>query len=78
MAVAVGVSDAELLKVEIMQLHDCAKYIRICAKFGLMNAKQEKMALISHFCGISCVPMRKNINKKVLGAQKNSIKKKYE
>ena len=39
-AVAVGVSEAEFLIVEIMQSHDCAKYLRICVKFGVMNAKQ--------------------------------------
>ena len=27
--------------------HDCAKYLRICANFGLMNVKQEKVLLIS-------------------------------
>ena len=30
-----------------MQSHNCAKYFRICANFGLMNAIQEKLALIS-------------------------------
>ena len=30
----------EFLKAAIMQSHNCAKYKRICAKFGLMNAKQ--------------------------------------
>ena len=31
----------EFLKAAFMQSHDCAKYLRICATFGLMNAKQE-------------------------------------
>ena len=32
----------ELLKTAIMQSHNCAKYLRICANFGLMNAKPKK------------------------------------
>ena len=36
----------EFLKSVIMQSHDCAKYLQICANFGLMNVKQEKLALI--------------------------------
>ena len=31
----------EFLKVAIIQLHDCAKCLGICGKFG--NAKQEKL-----------------------------------
>ena len=40
----------EFLKAAIMQSHDCAKYLRICASFGLMNPKQERLALISCNC----------------------------
>ena len=53
---------AEFLKAAIMQSHNCVKYSRICANFGLMNVKQEKVAqnfmylaqvnkvfLVSHF-----------------------------
>ena len=32
----------ECLKAAIMQSHNCLKYLRICAHFGLMNANQEK------------------------------------
>ena len=32
-----------------MQSHDCAKYLRICANFGLMNAKQENWHQIHVF-----------------------------
>ena len=32
---------AEFLKAAIMQSHDCAKYLKICANFQTMNAKQE-------------------------------------
>ena len=35
------------LKAEIMRSHNYARYLRICANFGLMNAKQDKLALIS-------------------------------
>ena len=39
---------AEFLKAAMMRLHDCADYLRICAHFGIMNAKQEKkLALVS-------------------------------
>ena len=34
----------EFLKAEIMQSHNFAKYVRICANLGLMNANQEKLA----------------------------------
>ena len=36
---------SELLKVADVQTHICAKLSRICAKFVLLNAKQEKQAL---------------------------------
>ena len=39
-------SVAEFLKVAIMQSHYCVKYLRIGAMFGLMDAKQEKLALL--------------------------------
>ena len=32
----------ECLKAAIMQSHNCPKYLRMCAHFGLMNANQEK------------------------------------
>ena len=35
----------ELLKVEDVQTHVCATFLRICAKCELLNAKQEKQAL---------------------------------
>ena len=31
-----------------MQSHDCTNYLRICANFGILNAKQEKLQLISY------------------------------
>ena len=31
----------ELLKVADVQTHACAKISRICAKFGILNAKEE-------------------------------------
>ena len=31
----------EFLKAAIMKSHECAKYLRICANFQIMNAKQE-------------------------------------
>ena len=40
----------EFLNAAIMQSHDCAKYLRICANFGRRNAKQEKLALMSSIC----------------------------
>ena len=39
----------EFLIAAIMQSQNCAKYLRMCTIFGLMNAKQEKLALISVF-----------------------------
>ena len=50
-----GVVYPEVLKAAIMQSHDCAKYLRICANFGLMNAKLDKLALISCICHNSCI-----------------------
>ena len=38
-------ANPEFLKAAVMQSYDCAKYLRICANFGLMSAKQEKMAV---------------------------------
>ena len=35
---------AELLKVEDVRMHVCDFFLRICAKFVLLNAKQEKQA----------------------------------
>ena len=35
---------SEFLKAAIMESHNCAKYLRICANFGLMNANEEKLA----------------------------------
>ena len=35
---------AEFLKLVIMQSQNYAKFLRICAKVGLRNAKQEKSA----------------------------------
>ena len=35
---------AELLKAEDVRKHFCAIFLRICAKFVLLNAKQEKQA----------------------------------
>ena len=43
-------SRAEFLKAAITQSYDWSKYLRICAKFGLMNARQEKLAHISCIC----------------------------
>ena len=34
-----------LLKAEVVKLHDCAKFSRICAKFRLLRAKLVKQAL---------------------------------
>ena len=46
-------SSSELLKVEDVETHACAKFSRICAKFVLLNAKLEKkQALIYDFCTI--------------------------
>ena len=42
-------SPPELLKVEDLETHVCAIFLRICAKFVLLNAKQEKQALFSEF-----------------------------
>ena len=33
-----------------MQSHDCTKYLRICAKFGMIDVKPEKPALNSCNC----------------------------
>jgi hypothetical protein len=38
-------SEAELLKVEIVKLHNCANFLRICAKFKLLGAKMVKQSL---------------------------------
>ena len=35
----------ELLKAEDVKMHICAKFLRISAKFVLLNAKQEKQEL---------------------------------
>ena len=40
----------EFLKAAIIQSHDCAQYLRICANVGLINAKHEHLALISCIC----------------------------
>ena len=42
----------EFLKVAIIKLHDCAKFLRIWAKYLLINTKQEKLTLISCFVTI--------------------------
>ena len=42
-------SKAQFLKVAIMQVHDFAKWLRICSKFGRMKAKQKKITQISCF-----------------------------
>ena len=39
----------EFLKVAIMQPHDHAKCLKICANFSLMNAKQESLHLFLMF-----------------------------
>ena len=69
----------EFLKAAIMQSHDCTKYFRICANFGLRNAKQEEMSmsqscLVSHvfLCDFQCMFLRKMFNKHILIVQKNS------
>ena len=38
---------AELLNAEAVRSHDCAIFLRICAKFVLFNAKQGKQALFN-------------------------------
>ena len=40
----------EFRKAAIMPSHDCTKYLRICANVVLINAKHEKVALISCIC----------------------------
>ena len=35
----------DLLKAEDVRTHICAIFLRICAEFGLLNAKQDKQAL---------------------------------
>ena len=45
-----GVSMPEFLKVAILKSHNCGEYMRTCANFGLMNAKQDKLAHISCIC----------------------------
>ena len=47
MCSTVSILGPEFLKAAIMQSHDCAICLRICANFGLMNMKQEKLALNS-------------------------------
>ena len=42
-------NNPELLKVEDVQTHVCAKLSIICTKFVLLNAKQEKQALSYDF-----------------------------
>ena len=42
--------DSEFLNVAIMQYHHYKTCLRICARFGLMNAKQEKLAFFYLFC----------------------------
>ena len=42
----------ELLKVEDVKDHVCAKFSRICAKFIILNAKQEKQAHFYDFGAI--------------------------
>ena len=39
----------ELLKVEYVQMHICAIFLKFCAKFVLLNAKPEKNALFPDF-----------------------------
>ena len=76
----------EFLKAAIMQSHDRAKCFRICANFGLMNTKPEKLALISCICPnftkknkfymfyvIFTHFMLKIFNQSTLIAQKNSL-----
>ena len=41
--------ESELLKVADMQMHVCTKILSICTKFVLLNAKQEKLALVNNF-----------------------------
>ena len=43
-------SNLEFLKAANMQSHDCAKYLRICISFWLMNKKQEKLELMRCIC----------------------------
>ena len=43
-------SNTEFLKAEIMQSHDYAKYLRICANFGLVDGKHKKLAQILWIC----------------------------
>ena len=45
--IVIGHPLAEFLKAVIMQSDDCAKYLRICPIFLLMNAEQEKSGIIS-------------------------------
>ena len=35
---------SELLKAEVVKLHGCVIFLRICAKFSLLKAKQEKIS----------------------------------
>ena len=42
-----GHSRQDFLRTAIMQSHEYAKYLRICANFGLMIVKQEKLVLIA-------------------------------
>ena len=47
--VAVVAVVAELLKVEDVQTHVCAKLLSICAIFVFLNSKQEEQALFYDF-----------------------------
>ena len=42
------IGDTELLRVEVVRSHGCAIFLRICATFLLLNAKQEKKAFKAH------------------------------
>ena len=60
----------EFLKAAIMQSYDCAKYLRICAHFGLINAKQEQLHLIKVFdtnLTVACKSHHPDLQKLCLG-----------
>ena len=52
---------AELLNAEAVRSHDCAIFLRICAKFVLFNAKQGKQALFNELAQFDKIKKKKHI-----------------
>ena len=56
----------ELLIVEVVRLHGCRIFWRICTFFFLLNVKQERQALFYDFAQLRTIPLRKIVSLKIL------------